>query len=279
VAVFNKDSPGYILIFSCIVCFICSLALSALQMSLKEAQDRNEKIDLFFNILKVFSLKIYIDEETGKNTSTDTGVKISPEEILALKEAHIEEIVYEPDGTIIKKDNKDNKPVSYLKMTTEQKDKKQFLSLFLFREKKDGPILKYAIPVSGGGLWGQVYGFLALEKDLNTIAAVTFYKHKETPGLGAECSKPWFQNNFKGKKILKVKGEVEDGVIEMAHFRVVKGKVKVLYKKSDPRVTHSVDGMSGATITGNGITNFVNSDVRKYEKIYFADKRSGKANK
>ena len=47
-----------------------------------------------------------------------------------------------------------------------------------------------------------IYGFFALESDGNTVAGITFYDHGETPGLGAECEKPWFQNNFVGKLLI-----------------------------------------------------------------------------
>ncbi len=91
-----------------------------------------------------------------------------------------------------------------------------------------------------------------------TVKGITFYKHKETPGLGAEVDKDWFKNNFIGKKLTDKNGE-------LVSIEVVKGYVS----KTDPDALHKVDGISGATITGTGLTTFLKSDLEKYEP-YFA---------
>ena len=57
----------------------------------------------------------------------------------------------------------------------------------------------YAFPISGKGLWSMMYGYLSVESDLETVAGISFYKHGETPGLGAEIEKTWFQSQFAGK--------------------------------------------------------------------------------
>ena len=103
-----------------------------------------------------------------------------------------------------------------------------------------------------------MYGYFAIEPDASTVKGITFYKHKETPGLGAEVDKNWFKNNFIGKKLVDIEGS-------LVSIEVVKGYVS----DTDPNAMHKVDGISGATITGKGVTTFLKSDLEKYEP-YFA---------
>ena len=114
----------------------------------------------------------------------------------------------------------------------------------------------YAIPVHGKGLWSTLYGYLALESDLDTIKGMTFYKQGETAGLGAEIAQPWFQENFVGKKIFD--GEV------LRSIEVVKGKVEQLIADPDDQV-YAVDGISGASITGRGVADLLKEKLSIYE--------------
>ena len=103
---------------------------------------------------------------------------------------------------------------------------------------------KIILPIRGYGLWGTLYGYIAIDKDLNTIRGLEFYEHKETPGLGAEVDNPKWKALWNGKKIYK------DGIIEIA---VIKGKVD----KSNKMADYQVDGLSGATLTSRGVTNML----------------------
>ena len=89
---------------------------------------------------------------------------------------------------------------------------------------------------------------------------ITFYAHKETPGLGGEVEKPWFQNNFVGKRFIDENGN-------LVGIKVVKGK-------ADPNSQYEVDGISGATITSKGLEYFLVDDLKKYEP-FFQKVRSG----
>lgn len=128
------------------------------------------------------------------------------------------------------------------------------LPLYAWIEPGASSPSKYAFPISGKGLWGDVYGYLALEGDLRTIAGISFYKHKETPGLGAEIEKAWFQKQFAGKQLY-------DAAREPVAFRVVK-------PGSGPLDDRSVDGISGATLTGKGLQNFLRADAAKYAAYF-----------
>jgi Na+-transporting NADH:ubiquinone oxidoreductase subunit C len=94
------------------------------------------------------------------------------------------------------------------------------------------------------GLWGTMYGFIAIDKDLNTIQGLTFYKHKETPGLGAEIDNPNWKAKWPGRLIHDDSGNIA--------IKVIKGPAA-----SPSEAPHQVDGLSGATLTSNGVTNLL----------------------
>ena len=120
------------------------------------------------------------------------------------------------------------------------------------------------IPIAGKGLWSTVYGFLALEKDFNTVKGITFYKHGETPGLGGECEKEWFTSNFVGKQLKDAGGKPV--------FGVAKGKASPPNCQKFGGVQHCVDGMSGATITGDGIQELVRRATDNYSGFFASQK-------
>lgn len=118
----------------------------------------------------------------------------------------------------------------------------------------DDELQGVALPVAGKGLWSTLFGYIALAPDLDTVLGIQFYKHGETPGLGGEVEKEWFTNNFVGKKIRNVEGEI-------IGIKVLKGKVD----DSKEDAIHQVDGISGATVTSNGVTIFLKDDLKRYE--------------
>ncbi len=127
------------------------------------------------------------------------------------------------------------------------------MPLYTWTEEGADKPSKYAFPISGKGLWSMLYGYIALESDLETIAGLTFYKHGETPGLGAEIEKKWFQDNFTGKKLYA------DGVA--TDFIIAKGKAP---KDNN----HAVDGISGATLTGKGVQALLRKDAAAYASYF-----------
>ena len=130
----------------------------------------------------------------------------------------------------------------------------------IYVDRREGAIQGYAIPISGKGLWSTLYGYFAVEPDGVTAKGITFYAHKETPGLGGEVDKSWFKDNFIGKRFVNENGE-------LVGIKVVKGK-------ADPNNKYEVDGISGATITSKGVETFLASDLKKYE-TFFKNIRQG----
>ncbi|ASQ91404.1 NADH:ubiquinone reductase (Na(+)-transporting) subunit C [Prosthecochloris sp. GSB1] len=107
----------------------------------------------------------------------------------------------------------------------------------------------YVFPVSGKGVWSTINGFIALESDRNTIRGITFHDHGETPGLGGEIEKDFFTRQFIGKKIFR------EG--ELVSVTIAKGM-------SQQKDDYTVDGISGASLTTNGINRFLRKDLMNY---------------
>lgn len=235
----TPKGDGYVICFAAAVCVVCSLLLSSAASALKTRQDYNVELDRKINVLKAFG--VAVRDAKGKS--------IAGTEVDRLFREQIEEIVLDAaTGQPIEGITSSQVPPKELK-------EKQKLPLYIWKE--NGEAQKYAFPVSGKGLWSTIYGYLALEKDLATIAGVTFYRHGETPGLGGECEKDWFQENFRGKKVYGAQGRLP--------FEVIKGLVADRFPQGND---HAVDGISGATLTSKGITQFVNADLDLYERYF-----------
>ena len=111
--------------------------------------------------------------------------------------------------------------------------------------RQDGEVDRIILPVSGYGLWSTLHGFLALESDGNTVADIVFYAHGETAGIGDFVSKPSWRSLWPGKRAYDAEGQLE--------LEIIKGRVA----PDDPMRDYHVDGVSGATLTGNGVTNLL----------------------
>lgn len=121
-------------------------------------------------------------------------------------------------------------------------------------EKEIKPI-GYVIPINGFGLWDAIYGYLAIKPDGSTIIGISWYDQKETPGLGANIAEPSWQSLFPGKQIVQIPASGEaDFRLAPVGITVVKGKVSDVLGDS-PKAKSAVDGMTGATLTGNGVTD------------------------
>lgn len=122
-------------------------------------------------------------------------------------------------------------------------------------ENSDRPIEGYVIPVNGMGLWDAIYGYLALKPNGDTVIGTSWYDQKETPGLGANISEPDWQSQFPGKQIFQESpnGKTNFQTAPLG-LTVIKGKVSEMLGNS-PKALSSIDGMAGATLTGNGVTS------------------------
>ena len=239
-------SNRYTFSFTIIITIIASTLLALASTMLEERQDYNIDVDKKKNILKCIGINV--DE-------------MSSEEIVEEYNRNIKNIIITKDGKVDENLLLDDLVSSEVKSTGQQ--------LYNFNNKEYLPIYissnpsSLIIPISGKGLWSTLYGYIALEKDFNTVKGITFYQHGETPGLGGEVDKLWFQKNFIGKKIY----DINDKFVSV---EVVKGKVSDIY--SGNKVNHAVDGISGATITSRGVSNFIKSDLERYLNYFKENK-------
>jgi Na+-transporting NADH:ubiquinone oxidoreductase subunit C len=136
----------------------------------------------------------------------------------------------------------------------------------VYRVQKDGETDAWVLPLHGRGLWSDIFGFLALEKDLDTVRGAAFYGHRETPGLGAQISSRRFQEQFRGKKIRDADGVLRGIEVE----RGAGGNAS----SNDPQ---KVDGISGATWTGRAVTRIIADTLARYEP-FFDRRKAGPRN-
>lgn len=210
-------------LFASVMCLACSLLLTSTAVGLKERQDLNAEIDQRKNVLKSLAL-----------LSSD--VKYSGEEIQKIYKSEVKSLFLDDNGDI----------------TQEKTDK----PIFLVGDADN--IEKYSIPFKAYGLWSWVYGYLAIKGDGNTVLGMTVYSHAETPGLGAEVEKKWFQDQYIGKLITDIDGN-------FVSVGVAKGKAKD--SVSEEKLANYIDGISGATVTSKGMEKYMKLDLEKYEKL------------
>ena len=248
----NSNIRTYL--FMALITLVSSLLLSYSYSALKELSDNNEKFDKKRNIIKSVGIDISVmtKEEILDNYKQNVEEIILDDNYNPVSDVSWEELIGIEDKKngityfINKKDKMNFNPDNENKFNSVEK----YLPLF-FHSKRE----VFVLPISGKGLWSTLFGFLALDKDKNTVKGITFYKHKETPGLGGEVDKEWFQSNFIGKKIFSEKDD-------LISVQVVKGKSSVL---PDDKQVHAVDGITGATITSKGLSDFLLRDLLRYE--------------
>ncbi len=232
-------SNRYIVGFALVLCLVCSLAVSSTAVALKDRQDANVKLDMQTQILRVAGL--IVDGE--KPNAEEAEAMFQDIETLRIDTATGDildaKAVFDPAAVI--KAAKDKELSS---ATTSSAAKSARLS----RLPKELLVLKvtsagkecYVFLIWGNGLWSTMYGYLALETDLQTVKGITFYAHGETPGLGGEIDNPSWKGRWPGKKVFDETGT--------AALTVTKSGLA-----KDP--DHEIDGMSGATLTFVAVGN------------------------
>lgn len=231
--------------FVMIVSFFSSLVLAFVAMSLKPSIDKNINLDKKQSILRSIDIDV-----SG----------LSSIEVDESYDSHIEEIVIDKKGVVINDvdlsdivwvENKGNGSTNYIL----ELDDDTYINDFLPIYKTNNPD-GYIIPISGKGLWSTMKGYFAIGEDKNSTLGIVFYEHGETPGLGAEVDKPWFQNQFKIDKGKKIFDENKNLV-----------SITVNKKKNTDGKKHEVDGITGATVTSDGVTKFLKRDLDRYKNF------------
>jgi len=233
-------SNTYIFVFSLIMVTIVAILLSFVSMQLKPRQQMNMEIEKKQDILRsvgqagqvaeVSDKNSYIEEEFSKYITESYVIDFSGEEV----EKDAFEVMLNLGAEIRK--------------AQEERDYPVFVYINGSGEKK------YVLPVRGKGLWGPIWGYIALNDDLNTIFGAVFDHKGETPGLGAEINTGWFQEPFIGKTLFEESGE-------FVSIEVVKGG-------ADPADPHGVDAISGGTITSKALEEMIMDCMTGYVKHF-----------
>lgn len=121
-------------------------------------------------------------------------------------------------------------------------------------QRPDGTTAAVCLPLEGPGLWGPIRGYLSLDRGGRRIVGVTFYEHRETPGLGAQIAAPAWTRTWRGKSIVDANGK-------LTAIRITKGAYD---RNSAWHVDHAVDGISGATITSKAVESIVTRSLDRY---------------
>ena len=220
----------YVFLYASAMVIIVALVLSGAATLLRPLQERNMRIEKMQNILS--AINIPADRAEAE--------ELFDRYITVTKVVNHEGEEIEGDAFEVDLQDENRKPVEERQLP-------------VFIADVDGENF-YIVPLRGAGLWGPIWGYLGLESDLVTIAGANFDHASETPGLGAEIADSPFEEQFNGKRIFD-----EDG-----NFR----PVTVIKGTAPPDDPYRVDGISGGTITSNGVTNMLRDGLRVY-KSYF----------
>lgn len=240
-AKFNKDSVSGTLIVAFLVCLVCAIVVSSAAVALKPMQDTNIERDRQKNILAAAGLldpNISVEEQfesvqtfvvdLRSGEYTDAVDPVSYDHLKAAKSGGDLSSSFDELGAddIAKIGRRENYSVVY------------------HIDDENGNLDKVILPVRGYGLWSTLQGFVALEEDLNTVAGIGFFSHKETPGLGGEIDNPDWKASWVGKQVYAT-----DGIT----LSVIKGAV--VPGNADEQ--YQIDGLAGATLTSKGVDNLV----------------------
>ena len=233
----NKDSALNIAFVGIGLCLLCSAIISLIAIQLRSVQNENVVKDMQKKIVSSAGLQL----EYGSVENAMMNIKTI---VVDLDQGKIVDI--NPNSYELSNELREEGKYKFLSAENDIasiKKREKFSKVYI--EYKDDKINTLILPVRGYGLWGILYGYLAIKSDFNTVAGLEFYEHKETPGLGAEIDNPKWKALWKGKKIYQENGEVS--------LKVIKGNVLA----SSDNINYEVDGLSGATLTCNGVTNLI----------------------
>lgn len=231
----QQFSTKYIYLFTLGLCLACSVLLASAAVMLRGYQETNQRLDKQKSVLQAANV-------------VAPGETLTPEKIrekFNSIQSRIIDLTTDTYAQGISADefNPEEVPImippSNLAQIKEIPEKVQ-----VFEVMKGDKLDMLVLPIEGKGLWGTLYGFLALDSDTTTIKGITFYDHKETPGLGGEVDNPKWKNRWPGRKAYDENWNVA--------IEVVKGSAGPVAE-----APHKVDGLSGATITSRGVTHML----------------------
>ncbi|MGI9508586.1 MAG: Na(+)-translocating NADH-quinone reductase subunit C [Geminicoccaceae bacterium] len=223
------------------VALVCSILVSVSTTTLRPIKERNEALQRYRNVVSLTGLV-----EPGADD--DTILEAVPQLDARVVDLRSGEFAADPDPNAIVSRTAANDPDSSTAIPTDvdlarlgRRTNHEVVYLVWLDQR----LSRIILPISGQGMWSTLYGFIALEGDLNTIADVSFYEQSETAGLGDQIEDPAWQSQWRERKMYGDAGDVQ--------FQVAGGIVS----PSSEAAASQVDGLTGATITGSGVPNLV----------------------
>lgn len=245
----NKDSIQNIVIVALSLCLVAAIVVSTVAVGLKPTREANKELDRAKNILIAAGLY-----EQGKTSNNEIDglfeqfeirlVSLKEGKLLSVSEAEalgIDPVTYEQKSAA--KDPAMSRDLDVSEDLASISRQADYSVVYLL--KTEGQIDRVVIPIHGYGLWSTLYGYIALNRDMNTVSGITFYEHQETAGLGGEVDNPAWKSGWVGKEIFTDGGNVA--------LSVIKGSVD----PSNRNAKHQIDGLSGATLTSRGVQNLI----------------------
>lgn len=248
-----------------VLCLVCSVLVSAVAVGLKPKQVENSRLDRNKNILVAAGM---FDPSTDTNEDVQERFADFDVQLVDLKTGEYATEEQLADDGITDIESYDTSAAGRDPALSEDLGNEdpagigrvpKYAKVYVLNDDAGNPEA-VVLPVYGYGLWGTIYGFLTLEGDMNTIKGISFYQHKETPGLGARIEEADWRAQWEGIESYDENGNVATGVTKAGSSR-----------------ENWVDGISGATLTGRGVTNFIQFWLGEQGyKPYLDNQRNGK---
>ena len=236
----DVNSTPYTVVFATVVCLVCAALVATTAVVLKPRQEANARLYMEKNVLLAADLAAP-GEPLGiaeVNAIFDRAIE---RRLVDLRTGEIVPAEPEAVRAYDQRAARNDPATSYAAPPNEagvQRLPEQVLAYFVVR---DGDLEQVVLPVEGLGMWGTMYGFIAFAADGNTVTGLTFYEHRETPGLGGEIANADWQELWEGRLAYDAEGRPS--------LEVIKGQAGP--PQEDP---FRVDGISGATVTSVAVS-------------------------
>lgn len=237
----NNESIGKTFGVVISLCLVCAVIVAAAAVGLRPQQNENKQLDVRKNVLA--SVGLLTNGDINEQFAKHIEVRVVNLDTGEFDSSNLAVLAKDPNGVYRKwmKEPGKNTILAAEDDLAKIKTRANFAPVYLaYADGIESKKITYIVmPVNGYGLWSTMHGFLALENDASTIKALNYYEHGETPGLGGEIQNPKWVTQFVGKKLFDAQGKPAIKVLKPGN--AVAGSA------------HDVDGLSGATLTSNGV--------------------------
>lgn len=227
----NTNKNSYTIIYAAIMVVIVAFLLAFVSSTLKPVQDKNVEQDKKKQILAALNIRGLEQEDIDARYNDVVQA----------------DMIVKADGSVVSEGKEKSKDGFRIENKSISSD---CLPVYLCKVGKD---TKYVVPMTGRGLWGGLWGYVAVNADLRTVYGAYFSHESETAGLGALITEEKFQDQFQGKHLF---APSDSATVVLTVVK--KGKVEL------GKENYQVDGITGATLTGNGVAEMVTKGLQQY---------------